>query len=100
MPVKPSEAEEEYFQREEIRRRLQEQARQSQALASEEKSRLRELHYMRCPKCGAKLQEEKLEGVAVDICPGCRGVWLDDGELAKLTEDTKGIFSFLRGAFS
>ena len=100
MPVKPSEAEEEYFHRQEIRRRLQEQAKQEQERAVEEKKRLKELHYMHCPKRGAKLQEERLEGVAVDICPACRGVWFDEGELPKLTEETKGIFSFLRGAFS
>ena len=100
MPVKPSEQEEEYFAKLEIQKRLQKQAEQAQALAEEEKKRLRELHYMRCPKCGTPLQEELLAGVAVDICPGCRGVWLDDGELAKLTEDNKGVFSFIRGVFS
>lgn len=100
MPVKPSEAEEEYFAKLEMQRRLQEQAKRSQALAEEEKRRLKELHFMRCPKCGMQLQEELLGGVAVDICPGCRGIWLDDGELAKLAEGQKGFFSALRGLFS
>ena len=100
MPVKPSEQEEEYFAKLEIQRRLQEQAKRAQALAEEEKKRLKELHFMHCPKCGTPLQEELLEGVAVDICPGCHGVWLDDGELAKLTEGGKSLFSFLRGVFS
>ena len=100
MPVKPSEQEEEYFAKLEIQRRLQEQAKRAKALAEEEKKRLKELHYMHCPKCGTPLQEELLAGTTVDICPGCHGVWLDDGELAKLTEDTKGLFSFLRGVFS
>lgn len=97
MTVKPSKQEQEYFAKLEIQKRLQEQAKRAQALAEEEKKSLRELHYMHCPKCGTPLQEELLQEIAVDICPVCHGVWLDQGELAKLTEDTKGIFGFLRG---
>ena len=100
MPVKPSEAEEEYFARQEMQRRLREKAKLDQAMAEEEKKRLKELHFMRCPKCGMQLQEETLNEVAVDICPDCRGIWLDDGELAKLTEGQKGFFSTVRGLFS
>jgi hypothetical protein len=35
----------------------------------------------RCPRDGAALSEQKLEGVAIDICPTCKGIWLDAGEL-------------------
>ncbi|MBI4460268.1 MAG: zf-TFIIB domain-containing protein [Acidobacteria bacterium] len=100
MPIKPSEQEEEYFARQEIQRRLQEQAKRAQAMAEEEKKRLKDLHFMHCPKCGADLQEEMLKEVAVDICPNCRGIWLDAGELEKLAGDSKGLFTFLKGAFS
>ena len=100
MPVKPSEAEEEYFARQEMQRRLLEKAKLDQAMAEAEKKRLKELHFMRCPKCGMGLQEETLNEVAVDICPNCRGIWLDDGELTKLTESQKGFFSSVRGLFS
>lgn len=100
MPVQPSEKEDEYFARQEIKRRLEEQARQAKAMAEEEKKRLKELHYLHCPKCGTKLDEEMLEGVAVDLCPACRGVWLDDGELAKLAESSKGVLGKIRGLFS
>jgi hypothetical protein len=100
MPVKPSEQEDEYFGKLEIQRRLLEQARKAGALAEEEKDRLKQLHHMRCPKCGMQLHEETLEGVAVDICAACHGVWLDDGELAKLTEGKQGIFASLREIFS
>jgi Zn-finger nucleic acid-binding protein len=30
------------------------------------------------------LDERERDGVVVDSCPGCRGVWLDRGELEKL----------------
>ena len=100
MPVKPSEQEDEYFARLEIKKRLEQQARRAQELAEAEKKRLKELHYMHCPKCGTSLSEENLEGVAVDVCPACHGIWLDDGELSKLTEGGKSLFGKIRGLFS
>jgi uncharacterized protein len=40
---------------------------------------------MRCPRCETTTLDEKdREGVVVDICAQCRGVWLDRGELEKL----------------
>ena len=99
MPIKPSENEEEYFKKLEIQRRLQAQAQKAGTLAEEEKKRLKELHYLCCPKCGTKLEEAVLEAVTVDICPGCHGVWLDEGELEKLKAGGKGFFGSLREVF-
>lgn len=40
---------------------------------------------MRCPRCEtASLDERERDGLLVDACPSCRGVWLDRGELEKL----------------
>ncbi|HEX6275487.1 MAG TPA: zf-TFIIB domain-containing protein [Polyangiaceae bacterium] len=40
---------------------------------------------MRCPRCqGAELEERERDGVVVDVCRSCRGLWLDRGELEKL----------------
>lgn len=99
MPIKPSAKEEEYFAKLAIQRRLQAQAQKAGALAEEEKKRLKKLHYLCCPKCGTKLEEAALEGVTVDICPGCHGVWLDEGELEKLKAGAKGFFGSLREVF-
>lgn len=41
---------------------------------------------MNCPVCDAKLRAVEKHGVEVDICPDCKGVWLDRGELEKLLE--------------
>lgn len=45
-----------------------------------------------CPDCGGLMDAEMLdledEAVEVDVCMACHGVWLDDGELAKLQETT------------
>lgn len=40
---------------------------------------------MNCPRCqGAVLDERERDGVVVDVCRACRGMWLDRGELEKL----------------
>ena len=39
---------------------------------------------MKCPRCqDAVLDEREREGVTVDGCPTCRGIWLDRGELER-----------------
>jgi Zn-finger nucleic acid-binding protein len=40
---------------------------------------------MNCPRCErAALDERDRDGVVVDVCGTCRGIWLDRGELEKL----------------
>ncbi len=40
---------------------------------------------MHCPRCDVEvLDERERDGVTIDICPKCRGVWLDRGELERL----------------
>ena len=41
---------------------------------------------MNCPKCNVLLQMSQRQGVEIDYCPQCRGVWLDRGELDKIIE--------------
>jgi Zn-finger nucleic acid-binding protein len=41
---------------------------------------------MRCPLDDTQLREVSRRGVQIDICPECKGVWLDRGELDKLME--------------
>ena len=54
---------------------------------------------MKCPRCDGKLNEMKIEEVAVDQCERCGGVWLDSGELEQLTKKvTSSWFSKLWGA--
>jgi uncharacterized protein len=38
----------------------------------------------RCPIDGVPLMEIVKNGVTIDVCPECKGVWLDRGELDKL----------------
>jgi Zn-finger nucleic acid-binding protein len=39
---------------------------------------------MTCPKCNGNLRTKEREGVEIDICEGCGGIWLDKGELEKI----------------
>lgn len=39
-----------------------------------------------CPNDNAQMQTMDRGGVQFDMCPTCRGVWLDRGELEKLME--------------
>ena len=39
---------------------------------------------MKCPVCNSVLTMTVRQGVEIDYCPLCRGVWLDRGELDKL----------------
>ncbi len=42
---------------------------------------------MRCPVCAEQqLVMSERQGIEIDYCPQCRGVWLDRGELDKLIE--------------
>ena len=39
---------------------------------------------MKCPVCNETLTMSERQGVEIDFCPKCRGVWLDRGELDKI----------------
>ncbi|MDY7100686.1 MAG: zf-TFIIB domain-containing protein [Actinomycetota bacterium] len=41
---------------------------------------------MQCPVCDVTLSISSREGVEIDFCPQCRGVWLDRGELDKIID--------------
>ena len=41
---------------------------------------------MNCPTCNVDLKMTERQGVEIDYCPQCRGVWLDRGELDKIIE--------------
>lgn len=41
---------------------------------------------MVCPIDGAPLNMTDRQGVEIDYCPKCRGIWLDRGELDKIIE--------------
>jgi len=96
---KPSEKEEEYFARLEFERRKKIEEERQKRLEKEEKRRLRELHYMKCPKCGMDLIEIDYKGIKVDKCSSCEGIWLDAGELETISKLEKSVLDKLFSVF-
>ena len=45
-----------------------------------------EVAAMACPVCRVPLAMSDRQGIEIDYCPQCRGVWLDRGELDKIVE--------------
>ena len=41
---------------------------------------------MKCPLCSVDLVMSERQGIEIDYCPQCRGVWHDRGELDKIIE--------------
>jgi len=44
---------------------------------------------MQCPLCSVELVMSERQGIEIDYCPKCRGVWLDRGELDKIIEKSE-----------
>ena len=98
---KPSKAEDEYFARQELERRKKWAQEQSAKMADEQKDQLKQLHWMKCPKCGMDLKEIELHGVKVDQCASCGGIFLDAGEMEQIEKHDQGgvmgrVFSMFR----
>ena len=86
MPVKPSEKEQEYFLRQEAERLARLQREHLEKTKDQERRKMKELHLLHCPKCGQKMETSNMGGVEIEICPDCRGIYLDDGELTRLLD--------------
>jgi hypothetical protein len=65
------------------------------------KQKRKDTHWMKCPKCGADLQEINYQNVMIDTCTECQGIWLDHGELELLVKGkallTKGFLGKIFG---
>ena len=92
MAIKPSEREEEYFAREVFENRKKIEEEKQKKLAEEQKRKAKELHWMKCPKCGMELIEIDYKQIKVDKCSQCEGVWLDAGEMEEVAKmDKSGL---------
>lgn len=67
--------------REEREARIKELA---DAEGAEEAERIKAKHWMRCPKCGHEMKEQNLDGIEIDKCGTCEGIFFDRGELEDL----------------
>ena len=41
---------------------------------------------MNCPSCNITLLLSEKQGISIDYCPQCRGIWLEKGKLEKIID--------------
>jgi hypothetical protein len=77
--------------------------RLAELLKAEEDERtikLREAHWLKCPKCGHDMKSLQLEGIELEQCTFCEGIYFDRGELDSfLMRRTAQRFKFYRRLF-
>jgi hypothetical protein len=95
MPNGQSRNEGEYFAKRDAELlRQQREALQKSAADAERKS-----HYMKCPKCGYDLITGDWDGIQIDQCTHCHGIWFDAGEAeAALKHPHPNLISRVFGA--
>ncbi len=99
-PGKPSSTEEEYFVREDAEKKRKIALQLKKQMQADDLRKLKDLHFMHCPKCGMKMQEVRMRGVDVDVCFACNGVFLDKRELEQLERpEHKGVMSAILNWF-
>ena len=98
---KPVSKEEEFFLKFNQEKITKLRSEMDQKRLEDEKSRRKQVHWMKCPKCGSELKEINHQSVMIDTCSECKGIWLDSGELNILIEGqarfTKGLLNKLFG---
>ena len=56
---------------------------------------------MKCPVCNTvDLTMTDRQGIEIDYCPQCRGVWLDRGELDKIIERSMNVSNVIEFCIS
>ena len=92
----PSEQEEQWFKEQELKKKADAEAASQHEKAVADREAAKKAHWMKCPKCGGDLAERDYEGIKIDQCGSCHGVWLDAGELEQVSQDKAGgLFGFL-----
>ena len=97
---KPSTTEDEFFIREDAEKKRRLALELKKSMAADEQRKLKELHFMCCPKCGLGLHQIKYRNVDVDACFSCGGVFLDKGEIDVIAHpEQKGIMAAILNWF-
>jgi Zn-finger nucleic acid-binding protein len=48
---------------------------------------------MKCPRCSSVLSAVEYDGVQINLCPSCKGEWLNAGDLEKIVEHHNEVFT-------
>jgi Zn-finger nucleic acid-binding protein len=99
-PIKPSSGEDEFFAKEDALKKRKLALQLAKELASDERKRLRDLHFMHCPKCGMKMEQVRFRNLDVEVCFSCNGIFLDKGEIDIIAApQQKGIMAAILNWF-
>lgn len=83
-----------------IQRERERKEREREAsLEQEEAKRRKELHWMKCPKCGSDMKQKEIAAINIDQCTLCEGIYFDRGELDEFLLQQKKQRSFARKFF-
>jgi uncharacterized protein len=97
---KSSKTEDEYIAKEEAEKIKRLQDKLKEEAEAKQRAEIQSACFMRCPKCGGELEEIMFQGIKIDRCTSCDGVWLDEGELEKLAgSDDANIIGGILGFF-
>jgi uncharacterized protein len=100
MPIgKPSQSEEEYIIKQEALARHRAAVDKARVMAAAEREHTKQLHWMKCPKCGMDLEAVVFRGVTIDKCYHCNGTYLDAGELETLAGQEGDVLSRVAAIF-
>ena len=95
-PEKPSRNEDEYFLKHDAELIKEMRSRLDRERAAAE----RRAHWMKCPNCGADLKETEYHHTKVDLCPECRGMWINAGEIDMIGQVKENrVSDFVRDLF-
>lgn len=84
MSDKPTSSEEEFFAREQAEKLRKLALENSKKMAEEDRQKLKDLHWMHCPKCGTEMGTIQFRNIELERCGYCGYTGLDDGELEKI----------------
>ena len=88
------------FQEKELELLKEQREKHAREIADKAKEEQKKLHYMHCPKCGAKMKPEMMEHIEIDKCPDCLGIYFDNTELEQVLElEAEKRKSVFRGIF-
>lgn len=90
MSDKPASTEEEFFVREQAEKLRKLALENRKKLEKDEAEKLKDLHWMHCPKCGTEMGTIKFRNIELERCGHCGYTGLDDGELEKIAGDEGG----------
>jgi len=86
--------EDEYFKKRDMEAKAKLKAKLDAQKAEAEKAARKEMHYLKCGKCGSDMATQVFRGIEIERCGSCGAVLLDPGELEELAgEDQSGMIS-------